>query len=62
MVVDLVHPVFGHIRETGSPIKIDGAPPVYWPAAPLGADTEAVLRAAGLDAAEIAGLRRDGVI
>jgi crotonobetainyl-CoA:carnitine CoA-transferase CaiB-like acyl-CoA transferase len=62
MVVDLVHPVFGRIRETGSPIKIDGAPPVYRPAAPLGADTEEVLRAAGVDAAEIAGLRRDGVI
>jgi crotonobetainyl-CoA:carnitine CoA-transferase CaiB-like acyl-CoA transferase len=39
MVVEIAHPVFGRIRETGCPIKIDGVRPRYAPAAPLGADT-----------------------
>jgi crotonobetainyl-CoA:carnitine CoA-transferase CaiB-like acyl-CoA transferase len=62
MVVDLVHPVFGCIQETGLPIKIGGVVPVYRPAAALGANTDEVLHAAGLDAAEVATLRRDGAI
>jgi crotonobetainyl-CoA:carnitine CoA-transferase CaiB-like acyl-CoA transferase len=62
MVVDVIHPLFGRIRETGSPIKIDGVHPVYEPAAPLGASTDDLLRAAGFDRDEIATLRRDAVI
>jgi crotonobetainyl-CoA:carnitine CoA-transferase CaiB-like acyl-CoA transferase len=62
MVVEVVHPLFGRIRETGSPIKIDGVRPVYAPAAPLGASTDAVLAAAGFGRDEIAALRREGAI
>ena len=62
MIVDIVHPLFGRIRETGSPIKIGGVEPVYEPAAPLGASTDAVLGAAGFGGDEIAALRRDGAI
>ncbi len=62
MVIEVEHPVFGTIRETGSPIKIGGVRPVYRPAAPLGADTDDILAAAGMDDREIAALRRAGVI
>jgi crotonobetainyl-CoA:carnitine CoA-transferase CaiB-like acyl-CoA transferase len=62
MVVEVAHPLFGRIRETGSPIKVGGVRPVYGPAAPLGAHTDALLRDAGLAADEIAALRRDGVV
>jgi crotonobetainyl-CoA:carnitine CoA-transferase CaiB-like acyl-CoA transferase len=62
MVIELAHPVFGRIRETGCPIKIDGVRPRYAPAAPLGADTAAVLAEIGVDAAELARLRAAGVV
>jgi crotonobetainyl-CoA:carnitine CoA-transferase CaiB-like acyl-CoA transferase len=62
MVIELEHPVFGRIRETGCPIKIDGVRPRYAPAAPLGADTADVLAEIGVDAAELARLRADGVL
>lgn len=62
MVIDVEHPRFGRIRETGSPIKIDGVHPVYQPAAPLGANTDEVLAAAGFARAEVDALRRDGII
>jgi crotonobetainyl-CoA:carnitine CoA-transferase CaiB-like acyl-CoA transferase len=62
MVIAVEHPVFGTIRETGLPIKIDGVRPVYRPAAALGADTDDVLATAGVSEVEIAALRREGVI
>jgi crotonobetainyl-CoA:carnitine CoA-transferase CaiB-like acyl-CoA transferase len=62
MVVEVLHPLFGRIRETGSPIKIAGVRPVYEPAAPLGASTDAVLGAAGFSRDEIAALRQEGAI
>jgi crotonobetainyl-CoA:carnitine CoA-transferase CaiB-like acyl-CoA transferase len=62
MVIAVEHPVFGTIRETGLPIKIDGVRPVYRPAAALGADTDDVLATAGVSDGEIAALRREGVI
>jgi crotonobetainyl-CoA:carnitine CoA-transferase CaiB-like acyl-CoA transferase len=62
MIVTVDHPVFGRIRETGSPIKIGGVQPRYEPAAPFGANTDDVLGAAGFAAPEIARLRHDGVI
>jgi crotonobetainyl-CoA:carnitine CoA-transferase CaiB-like acyl-CoA transferase len=62
MVVEVVHPVFGRVRETGSPIKVEGVTPVYRQASALGADTDAILLASGFDPAEIDGLRRDGVV
>jgi crotonobetainyl-CoA:carnitine CoA-transferase CaiB-like acyl-CoA transferase len=62
MIVEVLHPLFGRIRETGSPIKIAGIRPVYAPAALLGSTTDAVLAAAGFSRDEIAALRRDRVI
>ena len=62
MVVEVLHPVFGRIRETGCPIKIAGVRPRYEPAAALGADTDAVLAEIGLGAAEVARLRERGVV
>ncbi len=62
MVVELVHPLFGPIRETGCPIKIDGVRPRYAPASALGADTAAVLAEAGVSADELAALRARRVV
>ena len=49
-------------RQLASAIRIDGERPEGRVCAALGADTEAVLAQAGLNADEIAALRRDGVI
>jgi|SRR5581483_2718357 len=62
MVVAIDHPVFGRIRETGCPLKVDGVMPRYAPAAPLGADTAALLAEVGVDAAALADLRARGVV
>jgi crotonobetainyl-CoA:carnitine CoA-transferase CaiB-like acyl-CoA transferase len=62
MVIDVEHPVFGRLRETGCPIKIDGVAPRYAPAAALGADTAAVLGEIGVGAEELARLRARGVV
>jgi crotonobetainyl-CoA:carnitine CoA-transferase CaiB-like acyl-CoA transferase len=62
MVIDVVHPVFGRLRETGSPIKIAGVAPRYTAASALGADTAALLAEIGVDAAGLADLRRRGVV
>lgn len=62
MVIEVMHPRFGRVRETGSPIKIGGVRPAYEPAAPFGANTDEVLMAAGLTAAEVEALRRDGIL
>ncbi len=62
MIVEVAHPVFGALRQIGSPIKIPGVRPDYRPASSLGADTDAVLAEVGVDAATRARLRSDGVI
>jgi crotonobetainyl-CoA:carnitine CoA-transferase CaiB-like acyl-CoA transferase len=62
MVVEVAHPVFGTLRQVGSPIKIAGVRPDYRAASPLGADTDAILDEAGIAAAERARLRADHVI
>jgi crotonobetainyl-CoA:carnitine CoA-transferase CaiB-like acyl-CoA transferase len=48
MTVELPHPLAGTVRVVARPL--------------LGADTDAVLRESGLDAATIAALRADGVV
>jgi succinate---hydroxymethylglutarate CoA-transferase len=63
MVIEVDHPQFGRLRETGCPIKIDNLPPRYTPASALGADTDELLRSLlGLSDAEIAALRAHGAI
>jgi formyl-CoA transferase/CoA:oxalate CoA-transferase len=63
MVVEVAHPRAGRIRVNGVPVKFSETPGgVVNPPPTLGEHTEAVARELGYDAAEIAGLRRDGVI
>jgi crotonobetainyl-CoA:carnitine CoA-transferase CaiB-like acyl-CoA transferase len=62
MVVEVPHPVFGTLRQVGSPIKVGGVRPGYRAASALGADTEAVLAEAGVDAAALVRLRAAGVV
>ena len=62
MVVEVMHPVFGRLREVGCPIKVDGTPPRYGPAAALGADTDALLAEIGVAPEEIARLHARGVV
>jgi len=62
MVVAVEHPRFGRLREVGCPIKVDGVAPRYAPAAPLGADTAAVLGEIGIGPGELEELRRRGVV
>ena len=62
MVVEVMHPVFGALRELGCPIKIAGVTPRYAPGAALGADTAALLAEVGVDPGELPGLRAAGVI
>ncbi|TMB23673.1 MAG: CoA transferase [Deltaproteobacteria bacterium] len=62
MVIAVEHPRLGRLREVGCPIKIDGVAPRYAPAAPLGADTAAVLEEVGIGPAEFEEFRRRGVV
>jgi crotonobetainyl-CoA:carnitine CoA-transferase CaiB-like acyl-CoA transferase len=62
MVIDVAHPRFGTLRETGNPIKIAGVAPRYRPAAALGADTAEVLAEAGIGPEELARLRAAGAV
>jgi len=62
MIVDVPHPVFGTLRQVGSPIKIDGMRPDYRSASALGADTADLLAEVGVDAAELARLRAARIV
>src|SRR5439155_23521117 len=64
MIVTLPHPRAGRVRVLGVPIRLHATPGRVRLAPPvLGQHTDAVLGSlAGLTRAEIAGLRRDGVI
>jgi crotonobetainyl-CoA:carnitine CoA-transferase CaiB-like acyl-CoA transferase len=62
MVIEVDHPRFGRLRQTGCPIKMTGVAPRYAPAAALGADTEALLAEVGVGAEELARLRERGVV
>jgi crotonobetainyl-CoA:carnitine CoA-transferase CaiB-like acyl-CoA transferase len=62
MVIELAHPVFGVLRQVGSPIKIDGLAHDYRPASALGADTASLLDEVGVDASERVRLGDQGVI
>ena len=62
--VVLPHGAGGEVAVAGNPVKMSGTPPTYRLAPPLlGADTEAVLRERlGMDAAEVARLRAEGLV
>jgi CoA:oxalate CoA-transferase len=63
MYVELAHPVLGTLRTTGVPVKLSASPGAVRTVPPeLGADTDAVLAAAGCSAAEIAALRAARVV
>ena len=62
MVIAVEHPRFGRLREVGCPIKVDWVAPRYAPAAPLGADTAAVLAEIGIGPGELEELRRRGAV
>jgi crotonobetainyl-CoA:carnitine CoA-transferase CaiB-like acyl-CoA transferase len=61
--VDTLHPQLGRIREPRPPLRFDRTPAaIQRPAPALGAHTDEVLGELGLAAAEIAELRRSGVV
>ena len=63
MAADMPHPLADDLRLVASPLKLSATPVQYRRAPPLlGEHTEEVLHELGLDAAEIAALRRDGAI
>jgi crotonobetainyl-CoA:carnitine CoA-transferase CaiB-like acyl-CoA transferase len=63
MVVEVEHPRAGRVRVNGVPVKFSETPgEVAAPPPILGEHTEAVLRELGVDEAEFAALRHDGVI
>ncbi len=61
-VLTLPHPQRPDLKVVASPIRVDGARPDASAGPALGADTEALLCEAGLDAAEIVRLRSAGAI
>ena len=63
MIVEQEHPRAGRIRTLDTPVKLQKSPGgIRTPAPALGEHTEAVLREAGLEAAEIARLRSLSVV
>jgi len=63
LIVALRRPDGGPLRVIGNPIKMSGTPPTYrTPPPAVGADTEAILDGLGLDRAEIAQLREEGIV
>lgn len=64
MILDVPHPLFGSIAMPGIVPKLSDTPgAVHWPAPPLGADTDDVLRRlADVDDDELARLRAAGVV
>jgi crotonobetainyl-CoA:carnitine CoA-transferase CaiB-like acyl-CoA transferase len=61
MIREVESPV-GRVPVVGSPLHLSASPACYGPVPALGADTDAVLRELGYDAAAIAGLRERGVV
>ena len=63
MTVEVDHPAFGVLRQVGIPLAFESTPATIRTAPPLlGDHTDEVLAEVGLSAAELAALRRDGVI
>ena len=63
MVVETNHPTLGTIQTLGSPLKFSKTPMNPGrPAPTLGQHTDTVLEEIGMEAAEIADLRRTGAV
>jgi crotonobetainyl-CoA:carnitine CoA-transferase CaiB-like acyl-CoA transferase len=62
MVQTVPHAAAPDMKALATPLRIDGERPSGHAASALGADTDALLAGIGLDASEIAALRRDNVI
>lgn len=63
MFLDCDHPVAGHIKLNGNPVKLmDDMPELKWAAPELGQDNADIYGGFGVDAAELAALKEKGVI
>ena len=63
MRIDMAHPLGGTAPQVANPIRFSDTPVEYRHAPPtLGQDTDAVLRSLGRSNAEIAGLRKAGIV
>jgi formyl-CoA transferase len=63
LVVDIEHPILGHLRMVGPPFQMSETPLApQGPSPVLGADNDAVLAEAGFSAEEIERMREAGVI
>lgn len=63
MFLDCDHPIAGHIKLNGNPVKLmDDMPELKWAAPELGQDNADIYGGFGVDAAELAALKEKGVI
>ncbi|MBU1358470.1 MAG: CoA transferase [Gammaproteobacteria bacterium] len=62
MVQTVPHPALPELRMVANPVMLDGERTAARVCSPLGADTDALLRDAGIEPAEIARLRNEKVI
>ncbi len=63
MIVDVIHPLAGRLKQIGIPIKLSETPgEVRDPAPSLGQHTEEILKGLGYDDQRIEGLRREKII
>jgi len=63
MAITVDHPGHGAVRMLGFPLKFSDNPcRIRRPAPPLGADTDEILREAGLTAEAIAALREKNIV
>lgn len=63
MFLDCDHPVAGHIKLNGNPVKLmDDMPELKWAAPELGQDNADIYGGFGVDAAQLAELKEKGVI
>jgi crotonobetainyl-CoA:carnitine CoA-transferase CaiB-like acyl-CoA transferase len=63
LLVDVEHPVLGSLRQVGPPFELHRTPATVRTAPPLlGEQSDEILAELGFAAAEVAALRRDGVV
>jgi crotonobetainyl-CoA:carnitine CoA-transferase CaiB-like acyl-CoA transferase len=60
LLVSYPHPVFGTVREVGTPLTVGGFQPTYCMAPPLGRDNAEILHDLGYDDGQIGALHRQG--